>query len=1038
MDGFTIATGVTGFLGLALETSKILEAYVDAVQSAPEDVRNILAEVTALYHALKQFVRFIEEDYNESFAETSVLVAAIADYKDQITKLYKQVKKIELRCEKCQSAQFMEPLEWPICKEDYGSTILSFQRFTRIFQFASNMSNCKLLAETPDGMMEKLKARQNQVEQALDDYRSLQLPGIEALLAASKKRVDIREDVTKMLELSREKRQNVSTETPITDGIAEDPDMKSLLRWLSPLDPLTRHRQVQSKRVSNTGEWFLNSDIFRKWRDDSHGVNIFGCYGDPGAGKTFISSHVIDHLSSRSTSENTCIAFMYCDHMDQKEQTVVHVLGGLLKQAITESKEGCTEIIQSLLRKKRFRGSLEVYDAMYALSQLLRGFEKTYICIDALDECKEEDRKCLIKYLTELSAFSDRNNAPRIQLFFTGRPSMQKYVKSHHPVNSRINLSFKLKSIAEDIAAYVAHKIDHDKMVGMDDAFKKHIVEEIASASRGIFLSPILQIDAVLDQPTIRKRREALQNMPKDLYDVFEFTLDRIRAQKQSTARVALQSLQWIFLAARPLSPEELRHALAVESGDTKLHEDNLLEPQFILNACLGLVIVDESTSTVRLVHKSLQDYFQEQYDQGVLFKEGHMDIASICMTYMSFGHFNQEIETLQEKILDRYPLLGYAATRWDYHLRSSKIRCPAVEDTAVIMVTEKYISQRALQILSTCRLREPICFLDRAERYLQDVLCDNSEWTTECFPLHIAATAGSPALFRRVFDCTKGDINAKDTWGNCVLTLATTAGHLTLVDSILSPPYNANVNSYDAESFTALFWAAWGGHSDVVKLLLEQDGIEVDKVDDYDRTPLSLAAHAGHTSVVKLLLEEGRIDVNTTNHCLDMPLSLAAGEGHTEVVRLLLEQDSVDVNNANAWGDAPLSLPALKGHSEVLKLFLQHGATVDTRDNYGRTPLSLAAQYHRIESVNILLKASANINATDERHGRTPLMWSFCDPHDNESKNYHNLNILKAFLSRPGVNINSKANDGSTALSTAVEYGLHEAEELLRAHGAV
>ncbi|KAI5808425.1 hypothetical protein BZA77DRAFT_298255 [Pyronema omphalodes] len=57
-------------------------------------------------------VQFIEEDENESFAETSVLVAAIEGYKDQITKLYKQIKEIEVRCEKCQSEQFMQPLEW--------------------------------------------------------------------------------------------------------------------------------------------------------------------------------------------------------------------------------------------------------------------------------------------------------------------------------------------------------------------------------------------------------------------------------------------------------------------------------------------------------------------------------------------------------------------------------------------------------------------------------------------------------------------------------------------------------------------------------------------------------------------------------------------------------------------------------------------------------------------------------------------------------------------------------------------------------------
>jgi hypothetical protein len=67
-----------------------------------------------------------------------------------------------------------------------------------------------------------------------------------------------------------------------------DQEMESLLQWISPLEPQIRHEDVRSKRLPNTGNWFLDSDIFRHWREDCKGVNIFGCYGIPGAGKTFI------------------------------------------------------------------------------------------------------------------------------------------------------------------------------------------------------------------------------------------------------------------------------------------------------------------------------------------------------------------------------------------------------------------------------------------------------------------------------------------------------------------------------------------------------------------------------------------------------------------------------------------------------------------------------------------------------------------------------------------------------------------------------
>ena len=69
-------------------------------------------------------------------------------------------------------------------------------------------------------------------------------------------------------------------------------DRSQLLAWLSPLEPKIRHRDIQEQRVDNGGEWLMQTEEFRTWRDyrgEGEGDNaVLFCYGDPGVGKTFI------------------------------------------------------------------------------------------------------------------------------------------------------------------------------------------------------------------------------------------------------------------------------------------------------------------------------------------------------------------------------------------------------------------------------------------------------------------------------------------------------------------------------------------------------------------------------------------------------------------------------------------------------------------------------------------------------------------------------------------------------------------------------
>jgi len=122
----------------------------------------------------------------------------------------------------------------------------------------------------------------------------------------------------------------------------------------------------------------------------------------------------------------------------------------------------------------------------------------------------------------------------------------------------------------------------------------------------------------------------------------------------------------------------------------------------------------------------------------------------------------------------------------------------------------------------------------------------------------------------------------------------------LNLVERL--PPEDVNTQSkYD---WTVLIFASWCNYAEIVKLLLEKEGININIQDNCDRTALIYASWCGQTEVVKLLLEKENIDVNIQDSNGETVLMRASWCGHTEIVKLLLEKDNIDIhiqtNNGN------------------------------------------------------------------------------------------------------------------------------------------
>ena len=399
------------------------------------------------------------------------------------------------------------------------------------------------------------------------------------------------------------------------------------------------------------------------------------------------------------------------------------------------------------------------------------------------------------------------------------------------------------------------------------------------------FLLVSLNIDAVLSEVTLHQRRKKLDEMTKGegLGDAYAATLSRVKAQHGSRSKLGMQVLMWVSHSERPLRVDELCHALGVEEGSTELNIRNTPAIETLLACSLGLVTVEKSSSTFRLVHYTLQEYLSHNSN---LFHKPNAVMAEVCLTYLNF-HQVRGISPTLRSVPPTVPFVEYASCHWGTH--ASRETTESVRRLASKLLDgyDRHISSKILLLHRMSIGTRPF---DREDR------------PTGFTGLHGAAYLGCVEIMVALLEMGKWDAQATDWRGN-----------------------------------TAIAWAARRGHEEVVRILLKRDDVNPDTADKYGRTPLSRAAQNGHEEVVRMLLERNDINPDTADRYGQTPLSRAAQNGHEGVVKILLERSDVNPDTADEYGQTPLLWAAEKGHEEVVRVLLEwNDVNPDTAGKYG------------------------------------------------------------------------------------------------------
>lgn len=121
--------------------------------------------------------------------------------------------------------------------------------------------------------------------------------------------------------------------------------------------------------------------------------------------------------------------------------------------------------------------------------------------------------------------------------------------------------------------------------------------------------------------------------------------------------------------------------------------------------------------------------------------------------------------------------------------------------------------------------------------------------------------------------------------------------------------------------------------------------GVDLDKVSP--QVPLVyFATCAKSTEIVKLMVGEFRMDVDKQTYNGATPIMLATIQGDEDMVRVLAEELRADVNKSDKNGQGAINRAVFSGHLGLARaLTSRFGATVPPPDKYGRTLLHKAVE---------------------------------------------------------------------------------------------
>jgi hypothetical protein len=190
---------------------------------------------------------------------------------------------------------------------------------------------------------------------------------------------------------------------------------------------------------------------------------------------------VVHHLKD-VFDDDVAIAYLYCDYKNQFEQDARSLLASLVRQVAIQSKQIPVSVLKSYRKHANGANFASLATYIELLLQLLAGFRRSFLIVDALDEYTQEDTPQSNRLLDGLIKIT--RCEPNCRVLITSR---EDCLSLHSNVEAN---KIRIDAKPEDIRMYVDARIrdpsfPFSEQISKDASFATAIIDNLTDRANG-------------------------------------------------------------------------------------------------------------------------------------------------------------------------------------------------------------------------------------------------------------------------------------------------------------------------------------------------------------------------------------------------------------------------------------------------------------------------------------------------------------------------------------------------------------------------
>ncbi|KAL4874981.1 hypothetical protein BJY04DRAFT_172372 [Aspergillus karnatakaensis] len=593
---------------------------------------------------------------------------------------------------------------------------------------------------------------------------------------------------------------------------------------------------LKGRRVDGTCEWLIQHPQYQDWLADTNHPLLW-ISGGPGKGKTMLAIYITEVLQPVVDDANSVLLYYFCSNRDKNRNSTLTIMRGILHQWIDLHPHLAKHIKNSFEGTETTKYTISSFVSLWRvfLTLLQQTTSSQVVCVlDGLDECEKESLKQFLDAVGSYLSKSGEKTRPQLKLIILSRPQ-PAVLESKLGQYKHIQLDTSDTEISHDVKRYIFAKVaELASEQYLSNEMVAQVQQTLLAGADGTFLWVGFVVNE-LQGRSWNKIDQVLRHVPKGLGGIYQRLLYQVGDKE-----ALVQILQWVVLAARPLTLEELTVAANIKATDT-------LQAMQVTRNCLRLggLLVKVEQGVVNLVHESAKEFFQSDQvnSEGIsmfrMNKNTHRSLMQTCLAHVEQGYGDPE--SIDERSRAD-PFLSYASQYWPLHLHHA----------IHVINTSSDFSRPFFRIDSTIRDEWWKAYWEQEK---------NGGSPPSFTLLHFAAYFGNVPWAKFLISKHSRLVSQKDNYGRMPLSWAVNQGHREMVELLLD--HGAPVNSKDRSKLTALHIAVTGQHREIVSLLLKH-GARLEAKAEYGETdtPLVRAILANSREITQELLEHrARVD---------------------------------------------------------------------------------------------------------------------------------------------------------------------------------